>query len=139
MISILEYPFVTPYTYALSFLDDSFLVQWLANGRLAEKVVVQPTNNVQVVRPSAQNRYLESVTISNQFPRVYKVTVAVGSSMATNVPGATVATTDAAATATASVASEVVTVTGVAEGTTVVRVYNGNDVLVGLIVVTVTA
>jgi hypothetical protein len=139
MISILEYPFVTPYTYALSFLDDSFLVQWLVNGRLAEKVVVQPTNNVQVVRPSAQNRYLESVTISNQFPRVYKVTVVVGSSMAANVPGATVATTDTATTATASVASEVVTVTGVAEGTTVVRVYNGNDVLVGLIVVTVTA
>lgn len=139
MISILKYPFITPYNYALSFVEDSILAQWLLNGRIAETVVVEPNNRTQVIIPSAQNRYLQSVTVSNQFPRVYIVNTTVGASVATNVPGANTVTSDVVATATATVASEVVTVTGVAEGTTVVRVYNANDILVGLIVVTVAA
>lgn len=140
MADILEYPFITPYYYATKYVkNSSMLVRWLLNGRLAENPVVVPKNYEQVIIPSAQNRYLQSVTITNKFPRVYTAEVAVGSTVTTAVPGASIVTSDADTIATATVSGEVVTTTGVAEGTTVIRVYNGSDILVGLIVVTVTA
>lgn len=138
MVSILQYPFITPYTFAISFIENnSILNEWLLNGRIAENPIVEPTNNDVVVQPSAKNRYLETVTVSNRFPRVYTVSVTVDGTVNVSVPGATVADSDDSTLVTATASNYVVNVTGVAAGTTVVRAYNSNDVLVGLIVVTV--
>lgn len=64
MFSILQYPFVTPYTYAASFITDSTpLMRWLLNGKIAENPIVIPTTREQVIRPSGANRYLQSVTV----------------------------------------------------------------------------
>jgi hypothetical protein len=39
------------------------LVNWLAFGKLPENPVVTPTSSTQVIRPSAENRFLETVTV----------------------------------------------------------------------------
>jgi hypothetical protein len=39
------------------------VASWLAFGKLPESPVVTPTSSVQVVRPSAENKFLESVTV----------------------------------------------------------------------------
>jgi hypothetical protein len=39
------------------------LGNWLTFGKLPENPVVTPTTSVQVIKPSAVNRYLESVTV----------------------------------------------------------------------------
>jgi hypothetical protein len=39
------------------------LSRWFAFGKIPENPVVTPSSSVQVIRPSAQNRYLESVTV----------------------------------------------------------------------------
>jgi hypothetical protein len=39
------------------------LVNWLAFGKLPENPVVTPSTSTQVVRPSAENRFLETVTV----------------------------------------------------------------------------
>lgn len=64
-MDILQFPFITPYTYALSFTKGcgSPLQQWLVYGKIAENPVVTPSTTVQVVRPSGANRYLQSVTV----------------------------------------------------------------------------
>lgn len=64
-MDILQFPFITPYTYALSFTrsNASPLQQWLMFGKLPENPVITPSTTVQVVRPSSVNRYLESVTV----------------------------------------------------------------------------
>lgn len=64
-MDILEFPFITPFTYAASFSKNcgSPLQQWLVFGRIPENPVVKPNTSIQVVRPSAQNRYLQSVTV----------------------------------------------------------------------------
>lgn len=138
MVSILQYPFITPYTFAISFIEnESILSEWLLNGRVAENPIVEPTNNTIVVQPSAKNRYLETVSVSNRFPRVYTTNIAVDSTVNISVPGATVADTDDSTLATATASNYVVSVKGVAAGTTVIRAYNSGDILVGLIVATV--
>lgn len=64
MTSILQYSFITPYNYCKMFwCYDTPLVNWLANGKIAENPIVKPTTTTQVVKPSGANRYLESVTI----------------------------------------------------------------------------
>jgi hypothetical protein len=39
------------------------LATWFAFGKIAENPVVTPTTSVQVIKPSAVNRYLQSVTV----------------------------------------------------------------------------
>jgi hypothetical protein len=39
------------------------VVNWLAFGKLPENPVITPTSSVQVVAPSAENRYLQTVTV----------------------------------------------------------------------------
>lgn len=72
MVSILQYPFITPYShvqYAIGINScphdalHSPLFQWLLNGKVAENPVITPTDKQQIVRPSSVNRYLESVVV----------------------------------------------------------------------------
>lgn len=138
MNSILEYPFITPFSYASSFVREaSPLMKWLLNGRLAENIVVDSSNNTQVVRPTSQNKYLESVTVNRQMPRNYQVSTAITDVTTVSVPGAATAISETPAIATVTVSNSIVTITGVAAGTTTIRVYDVNSTLVGLIVVTV--
>ena len=65
-MNILQFPFITPYVYATNFFGTGYrtpLQQWLLFGKIAENPVVTPTTTVQVIRPSAVNRYLETVTV----------------------------------------------------------------------------
>lgn len=65
-MDMLQFPFITPFTYAASFTKagcSSPLQQWLVYGRLPENPVVTPSTEVQVVRPSSANKYLASVTV----------------------------------------------------------------------------
>jgi hypothetical protein len=39
------------------------IVRWLAFGKLPENPVVTPNTTTQVIRPSAENRFLETVTV----------------------------------------------------------------------------
>lgn len=64
MISPLCFPNMN---YAL-FLSNNFnnispLARWFAFGKLPENPVVTPTTSTQVIRPSAENRFLETVTV----------------------------------------------------------------------------
>lgn len=64
MTDILQYRFVTPYSYAASFINESSpLTAWLVFGKLAENPIVEATTYDQVITPSGENRYLESVTV----------------------------------------------------------------------------
>ena len=65
MISVLQYPFVTPYTYTTQFLTGctSPLQQWLIYGKIPENPIVTPSSSVQVITASAANKYLKSVTV----------------------------------------------------------------------------
>jgi hypothetical protein len=40
------------------------VARWLTFGQLPENPVVTPNTTTQVVRPSAENKYLESVTVN---------------------------------------------------------------------------
>jgi hypothetical protein len=40
------------------------LNMWLAFGKLPESPVITPSSSVQVVRPSAENRFLQSVVVN---------------------------------------------------------------------------
>jgi hypothetical protein len=64
MISPLCFPSLT---YGV-FLSNNYanlppLVRWFAFGKLPENPVITPTTSTQVVRPSAENRFLETVTV----------------------------------------------------------------------------
>jgi hypothetical protein len=55
-------------TYGI-FLSNNFnnippLTRWFAFGKLPENPVVTPTSSTQVVIPSAENKFLESVTVN---------------------------------------------------------------------------
>ena len=65
MISVLQYPFVTPYTHTTQFLTGctSPLQRWLIYGRIPENPIVTPSSSVQVITASAANKYLKSVTV----------------------------------------------------------------------------
>jgi hypothetical protein len=39
------------------------VVSWLAFGKLPENPVVTPSSTVQVITPSAENKFLQSVTV----------------------------------------------------------------------------
>jgi hypothetical protein len=39
------------------------VVNWLAFGKLPENPIITPSATVQVVAPSAENRYLQTVTV----------------------------------------------------------------------------
>jgi hypothetical protein len=43
--------------------NTSPLVRWLAFGKVPENPVVTPNSSTQVIRPSAENRFLETVTV----------------------------------------------------------------------------
>lgn len=65
-MDVLQFPFITPYIYATSFLRGgctSPLQQWLVFGRLPENPVVTPSTKVQVITPSSAKKYLASVTV----------------------------------------------------------------------------
>lgn len=38
--------------------------RWLVFGKLPENPVVTPTSSVQVIHPSAENKFLQSVTVN---------------------------------------------------------------------------
>jgi hypothetical protein len=38
--------------------------RWLVFGKLPENPVVTPTSSVQVIQPSAENKFLQSVTVN---------------------------------------------------------------------------
>lgn len=65
MISILQFPFITPYFYTTQFLGSctSPLQQWFLFGKIAENPIVTPSTSVQVITPSGVNKYLQSVTV----------------------------------------------------------------------------
>jgi hypothetical protein len=66
MLSFTAYPNVT-YGFILrsNFCGNvNPLVNWLAFGKLPENPVVTPSSSTQVIRPSAENRFLESVTVN---------------------------------------------------------------------------
>jgi hypothetical protein len=64
MNSIIQYRFFTPYDYMAMYVTSaSPLATWFAFGKIAENPVVTPTTSVQVIKPSAVNRYLQSVTV----------------------------------------------------------------------------
>lgn len=72
MVSVLQYPFLTPYGVATHIISAnahcndviySPLFQWLLNGKIAENPVVTPTAEKQIIRPTSVNRYLESVIV----------------------------------------------------------------------------
>lgn len=64
MNNVIQYRFLTPFNYASMFIQyNSPLATWLVFGKIAENPVITPSTNVQVVRPSGANRYLESVTV----------------------------------------------------------------------------
>lgn len=72
MMNILQYPFITPYTNVVYNITcgsephhaiHSPLMQWLLNGKIAENPTITPSTEVQVVRPSSKNRFIESVTV----------------------------------------------------------------------------
>ena len=65
-MNVLQFPFITPYSFTVSFFDkgcNTPLQQWFLYEKIAENPVVTPTTTVQVIKPSAVNRYLESVTV----------------------------------------------------------------------------
>lgn len=71
-MNILQYPFITSYNnavYNITYGSNhdhaiySPLMQWLLNGKIAENPVITPSAEVQVVRPSSKNRFIESVTV----------------------------------------------------------------------------
>jgi hypothetical protein len=41
------------------------ITRWLAFGKLPENPVVNPSNAVQVIYPSAENKFLNSVTVNS--------------------------------------------------------------------------
>jgi hypothetical protein len=45
------------------FCCSNTVTNWLAFSKLPENPVVTPTSSVQVITPSAENRYLNSVTV----------------------------------------------------------------------------
>lgn len=40
------------------------ITRWLAFGKLPENPIITPTNSVQVVTASAENKFLQSVTVN---------------------------------------------------------------------------
>lgn len=69
MISPLFYSYFNAFSFASGFIQPristiSPAISWIAFGKIAENPVITPNSTVQVVVPSAANRYLESVTVS---------------------------------------------------------------------------
>lgn len=66
MISVIQYPFFNMQSNAIYTIGGCYfspVVSWLLNGKIAENPVVTPSSTVQVVKPTAQNRFLQSVTV----------------------------------------------------------------------------
>lgn len=66
MISVIQYPFFNAYSntiYHIGGCSFSPIVEWLLHGKIAENPVVTPSTSVQIVTPSANNRYLQSVKV----------------------------------------------------------------------------
>ena len=66
MISVVQFPFFNAYSnvlYNIRGCSFSPVMMWLLNGKIAENPVVTPSTSVQIVTPSANNRYLESVKV----------------------------------------------------------------------------
>ena len=66
MISVVQFPFFNAYSnvlYNIRGCSFSPAIMWLLIGKIAENPVVTPSASVQVVTPSANNRYLESVKV----------------------------------------------------------------------------
>jgi hypothetical protein len=64
MLSPLNFPCIT-YGALLknNFCTLNPVVSWLAFGKLPENPVVTPSSTVQVIIPSAENKFLQSVTV----------------------------------------------------------------------------
>jgi hypothetical protein len=64
MLSPLNFPCIT---YGVLLRNNSCtlnpVVSWLAFGKLPENPVVTPSSTVQVITPSAENKFLQSVTV----------------------------------------------------------------------------
>lgn len=65
MLSPLNFPCIT-YGVLLrnNFCTLSPVVRWLAFGKLPENPVVTPSTTTQVIVPSAENKFLQSVTVN---------------------------------------------------------------------------
>jgi hypothetical protein len=64
MLSPLNFPCIT-YGVLLrnNFCTLNPVVSWLTFGKLPENPVVTPSSTVQVITPSAENKFLQSVTV----------------------------------------------------------------------------
>jgi hypothetical protein len=59
------YPNLTFGTFLRSNLSDvNPLIGWLAFGKLPENPIVTPNTTTQVIVPSGENRFLQSVTVN---------------------------------------------------------------------------
>lgn len=143
MNSILEYPFMTPYSVCIGYIDSMseipLIMKRMLNGKIAENPVVTPSSDAQIVEPSGVNRYLQSVVVSGVVPVTKIISISGTNSYTTAVAQANSVVSETTSIATATITNSVITITGVAAGTTTVRCYDSTENLVGLIVVTVTS
>lgn len=70
MINYLNYRNICPLTFSQNIINinsygwNNTVFNYFAFGKLPENPVVTPTTSVQVITPSAINRYLQSVTVN---------------------------------------------------------------------------
>ena len=67
MLSPIKFPSLTYGGLLLSRFcgNTNSVVRWLAFGKLPENPVITPTSSTQVVRASAENKFLETVTVES--------------------------------------------------------------------------
>jgi hypothetical protein len=71
-MNILEFPSFNSFRFVEAQLVNNFgctgnlnpVFPWIFFGKIPENPVVTPSTSVQVIRPSAVNRYLQSVTVN---------------------------------------------------------------------------
>jgi hypothetical protein len=122
-----------------SSIPEPFSVIFNLEGCLGENPVVTPSNSVQVVTPSARNRFLNSVTVKAQNPAYYTSTIAGTGTDTVVISGASKVVSSDTAVATTTLTGETVSITGVAAGTTVISVFDVAGALIATIYTTVTA
>ncbi len=138
--SVLQYQFITPYTYCQSYcscVGQSPLYNWLMFGKLPVSNLTNPRYSTQVVTAGAPNRYLASVTIPRIPVVLSTVTLAAAAVATYTFKEAATAVSSNPAFATVTVSNEVVTITGVAAGTTTITISDANSNTIAVITVTV--
>jgi hypothetical protein len=120
-------------------IPEPFSVVFNLEGCLGENPVVTPSNNTQVITPSARNRFLNSVTVTAQNPAYYTSTISGTGTDTVTINGASKVASSDTAVATATLAGTTVSITGVAAGTAVISVFDVAGALIATIYTTVTA